>query len=207
MPDTSGLISLQASTNMKIKSAILAAMAFYFVGMSANAAVTYSFLSQGATFDGLTTANVSLTDGPTSFTMTVSSVGGNLNSNASGLGVDDANVDGTSESISISFSIDVEFNFMDLGEVGAGISDGASFTMNASTINLFTGATDFNGSNDVYAPGTPITLTAGNTIVLTGSSGTSSYDLDGISVTAVPEPSAAILGAFGALALLRRRHR
>lgn len=180
-------------------------MAFSALALSANAAVTYSFEGQGATFDGLTSASVALVDGSTSFNMLVSSLGGNLNSNASGLGVGDANVDGTAESISISFNTDVFFNFIDLGGVGGDLADGANFTIGGSSIDLFTGEPDFNGSTDVYTPTSPISLSAGDSIVLTGSSTTSIFDLDGINVTAVPEPSTALLGAIGVLALLRRR--
>jgi hypothetical protein len=193
---------------MKLKSATLAVLVFSLLSLGAKAAVTYSFLSQGSTFDDLTTANVSLTDGSTSLTMTVSSVGGNLNSNASGLGVGDANLDGITESITISFNINVEFNFIDLGGTGSALdalADGASFTINGNTVNLYTGQPNYNGTTGVYTPSSPITLTAGDTIVLTGSSSTSIFDLDGINVTAIPEPSAALLGAVGFLALRRRR--
>lgn len=190
---------------MKIKSTALTAVAFTLLSLGANAAVTYSFISQDATFDGKTNATVALTDGSTSFNMFVSSSGGNLNSNSTGLGVGDANLDGTVESITISFSMDVEFNFIDLGGVGGDVSDGASFTINGTATNLFTGVSGFNGSTDVYTPSPPISLAAGNSIVLTGSSSTSIFDLDGINVTAIPESSAALLGTLGFLALLRRR--
>ena len=196
---------------MKMKKSIVAIVAFSaFLVVPSKAAVIYSFLSKAATFDDLTTANVSLTDGSTQFIMTVSSVGGNLNSNASGLGVGDANIDGTGESITLSFDFDVEFNFIDLGGTGTAMeaeSDGASFTINGNTINLFTGQPNYNGSTGVYTPSSPIALTAGNAIVLTGSSITSIFDLDGINVSAVPEPTTALLSALGALALLRRRRR
>lgn len=193
---------------MKPKSITLAVIFIWSLGISANAAVTYSFISKASTFDDLTTANVSLMDGSTSFVMTVSSVGGNLNSNSTGLGVGDANIDGTSESITISFNIDVEFNLIDLGGTGSaidGVLDGASFTINSDTINLYTGQPNYNGTTGVYTPTSPIALDAGNTIVLTGSSIDAIFDLDGINITAIPEPSTALLGGIGFLMLLRRR--
>ena len=189
-----------------MKSTILGLMAVFALGtISSQAAVTYNFGNQAATFDGNVSTIVALVDGATNFNMSVAAVGGNLNSNATSFGVDDSAIDGTSESITISFSTDILFNAIDFSSIGADITDGASFTIGGSTTNLFTGATDFSGGFDIYTPSSAIALTAGDTILLTGSSATSSYDLDIINVTAVPEPSTALLGALGALAFLRRR--
>ena len=173
--------------------------------ISSQGAVTYNFGNQAATFDGKVSAIVALVDGATDFNMFVVAVGGNLNSNATSFGVGDSAIDGTSESITISFSADILFNSIDFSSIGADITDGASFTIGGSTTNLFTGAADFNGGSDIYTPSSAIALTTGDTIVLTGSSVTSIYDLDGINVTAVPEPSTALLGAIGFLAFRRRR--
>lgn len=193
---------------MKLQSATLTATLIACLCIQAEAAsIVFSFQGQGAIFDGLTEANVNLIDGSTPFVMTVTSAGGELNSNATGLGVGDANVDGIMESITIIFDTDIFFNFIDLGGVGADALDGVSFTINGMTTNLFTGVTDFNGSTDVFTPSSPISLLAGNSIVLTGSSSTSSFDLDEIGVSAVPELSsmALMLAGIGGMALRRRR--
>lgn len=189
----------------KAVKSFLNTVIFTLLAVSSQAAVTYNFGGQGSTFDGLTSVSVSLVDGPTTFSMQVDAGGGAFNSNAGGLGIGTDTINGTSESVSISFNTDILFNFINLGAVGPDTSDGASFTIDGMTTNLFTGVTGFNGSTDVFTPSSPVSLIAGDAIVLTGSSATSIYDLEAINITAVPEPTTAILGVLGSLSLFRRR--
>lgn len=173
---------------------------------TSHAAVIFDFTGQGGTFDNMTSVSVPLVDGGINFSMTVTGTGGDLNSNASGIGINDANIDGMAESITLSFSIDTELNFLDLGGVGGDVSDGADVTIAGTNFQFFTGQPDFNGSSDVFTPATPIALTAGQTIVITGASATSVFDIDSISVTAVPEPSSTLLlTSLAGLFVLRRR--
>ncbi|CAA6692578.1 MULTISPECIES: PEP-CTERM sorting domain-containing protein [unclassified Lentimonas] len=203
---------------MKIKQTLLTAAALSCFASSLSAAVDYSFLSQAATFDGKSSAIVPLTDATSGFStnMTVSGSGGNLNSNATGIGIGDAIIDGTNESITFTFSTDIDFNFIDLGGVGTeaqAAAEGASLTIGlGSSIILYTDATSiggtFDGSSDIYTPTSPIRLLAGRSIVLTGSSATSNIDLDAINFSVVPEPGTyALLSGICALGfvMLRRR--
>ncbi|MEM1221999.1 MAG: PEP-CTERM sorting domain-containing protein [Verrucomicrobiota bacterium] len=180
----------------------------------AQADVTYDFTGQGGVFDGLTTVDVIVTD-IASTTMTVTAAGGTLNSNSGDFGVDGTEpgetndfIDGLVESITLTFSTVVTFNFIDLGGVEADISDGANLTIAGSTLDLFTGVSGFNGTSDVYTPGSPVTLSIGESIILTGSSSTSDFDLEAINLSIVPEPSSfALIGGLLALGFVALRRR
>ena len=148
-------------------------------------------------YDGETTINIPFTDPSNSLDAiaTFVATGGTFNSNAGDFGIGDDQIDGTSEVITITFNKDVEFVSIDLGGVGSGSSDGASLTVASTVIDLFTGVSGFNGSSDVYTPSSPIALSTSGSIQLTGSSATSSFDLQSLTVSVIPEPN-----TFGALA-------
>jgi len=173
----------------------------------ADAEVTYNYTGQGGVFDGTNWVQVLLNDNGTAVTMTVSSSGGDMNSNASRFGVDNDYIDGTAEMLTISFDKAVDFISIDLGAVGADISDGANLTIGSrSAIDLYTGVVGFSGSTDVYTPASPVRLNVGETIILTGSSLTSSSDLEQMTFAAVPEPATFALSGLGVLlaCLIRR---
>lgn len=169
--------------------------------------IMYDYQNQGFIFDGTNRINVALSDSGINFVMTVVSTGGELNSNIGGIGVGDDQLDGSSEAITISFNTAIDFISIDLGAVGTSVSDGAQLTIGAQLPrNLYTGVSGFNGTSKVYTPASAIRLGAGETIVLTGSSATSSFDLERITVIAVPEPATGgLLGLGGLMAWLVRR--
>lgn len=174
---------------------------------SAKAAVSVSFIDESATYDAKTSTNVSIFDPVSSvnFMMTVTSSGGDLNSNSTGLGVGDANLN-DGEIIQISFSVNTLIEILDLGGIGADVSDGARVTISSNpSFDLYTGQPDFNGISDVWSPTSSVSLLAGEVIEFRTSSPTASFDLDGITLSAVPEPSSSLLFTFGSLALLCRR--
>ncbi|MEX2606300.1 MAG: PEP-CTERM sorting domain-containing protein [Kiritimatiellia bacterium] len=181
------------------------------VNASVRADLTYSFLDKGSIFDGKSFETVLLTDLDNGLTtnMTVTGIGDDLNSNAGGFGIGDDQIDGTSEIIELVFDQDIDFLLIDFGGVGSDINDGASLTLGSnSPLNLFTGVSGFNGTSDVYTPPSPVRINSGEKIVITGSSATSSFDLENISITVIPEPSSIMLVGLTALAafgIIRRR--
>lgn len=201
---------------MKLTQTLLTAAALSCFAYTASAAVTFEFANKEDIFDGYTSVDVMITD-VSSTLMTVTATGGTLNSNSGDFGVDGSEpdevndfIDGTSESITLTFSTEVIFNWIDLAGIGteAQTDDHASITIAGTQLNLSTGVDNFNGSTDVYTPASPITLAIGESIILTGTSSTSSFELQGINLTVVPEPGTfALLAGFSALSfvMLRRR--
>ena len=195
---------------MKFSKTIFFATAMSLIVFSASAAVTFD-PTENAAYDGLSIIQENLTDLDNGFLteITLTAGGGTFNSNVGDFGIGDDEINGTSESITITFSTDIFFNYIDLGGVGSSDgTDSASFTIGGSTTILQTGATDFDGGSDIYTPSSPIFLAQGDSILLTGSTATSSYDLEAINVTVTPEPNAyALLSGICALAfvMLRRR--
>jgi len=176
---------------------------------NAQSAVLVNFTNQGGVYDGKTTVDVALNDVASSvnFIMTVTAVGGNLNSNSTGLGVVDANLQ-TAESITISFNVQTQLISLDLGGISDSLSDGATIQVGANApVNLYTDQLHFNGTTDVWSPPTPIILNAGESILIFGSDPAAVIDIDGLNIAAVPEPSATMLLGIGGLALLSRRKR
>ncbi len=121
--------------------------------------------------------------------------------------MDDDQIDGTTEAITISFDTAIDFVSIDLGGVGSDSTDGANLTVGTETpIDLYTGVSGFGGTSDIYTPTSAIRVNAGDTIVLTGSEATSSFDLEEMTFTAVPEPATiGMLGIGSLIALLVRR--
>ncbi len=77
-------------------------------------------------------------------------------------------------------------------------TDPAAFGTTPFTFTTADFGTNLNNQSDVYF----------RVVALTASTGTGSRDtvaIDNFSITAVPEPSAALLGSLGAIALMRRR--
>lgn len=160
-------------------------------------------------FDGETSVDILLTDPITaqSSTLTVAAIGGTLNSNASDFGIGNAFIDGTAEAITLTFDSDIELISVDLGGVGSDIADGANLTIDGFSIDLFTGVPGFSGTSDVFTPTSPIAVAAGTSIVFTGSTVTSIFDLEAATFTIVPEPASFGLAGLGALAALGGRRR
>ena len=176
--------------------------------VGAGAELAYDFANKGATFDGASWGQVLLSDGGFDLTMTVSGVGGDLNSNAGGIGVGDDQIDGIFESIAISFDRAVDFISIDLsGLVGSSTADAANLTLGSlEGIDLYTGVAGFEGTPDLYTPAGPVRINIGETIILTGSSSTSSFDLEKMTFAAVPEPATfSMIAIGGLLTLLVRR--
>jgi len=191
-----------------LKKSFMTAIALFVVSVS-DAAILYDFQNMGGTFDNTNRAVVALSDGGINFTMTVSSMGGDLNSNDGYFGVGDDRLDGTSESIWFSFDVPVDISSIDLRLVGGDLTDGARITVGEQApINMYTGSPtgpEFNGTLDIYTPSSALRLSTGS-LVLTGSSVTSNFSLQGMSFSAVPEPAmTGLICLGGAFAFMLRR--
>ena len=177
-----------------------------FAAAPAAASLTYDFENKGATFDGQTSVAVPVTDGSFSATMTVTGTGGNLNSNAGSIGIGDDQIDGTGEAVSMTFNSNIDLISIDMSGVGTNAADGARLTIGATSIDLFTGVSGFNGTSDTYTPASPIRVASGTSIILTGSTTTSSFGLQTSSFSIVPEPTSLGLFSLVIAAGLLRRH-
>jgi len=177
-----------------------------------HAAVVIDFTNQAGLYDLNVTKDVMLNDpaSATSFTMTVTGTGGVLNSNSESFGIANDLID-DGESISISFDVAVEINFIDFSRIGATSivnDDKASVTLGSSSpVLLYSNRTDFNGTTDVWTLSSPVYLGAGELITIGAGDVNASYSLQRLNVTAVPEPSSFLLLGFGGLTLLSRRKR
>ena len=190
---------------MKIRLISLAAAAFLFTS-TVNAAFTID-LTGNNIYDGENPLNIAFTDGVNSAIATLIPTGGSFNSNAGDFGIGNDQIDGTSEIVTITFDKAIEFNFIDFGGVGGTISDGAKLTIAGVSTDLFTGVTGFSGSSDTYTPSSPIEIAIGQSIGVTGSSATSSFDIQTINVSIVPEPNtyALIAGMFALVSVMFQR--
>lgn len=90
-----------------------------------------------------------------------------------------------------------------------GIISGADWTLPASDSGTFTmSSTDASPAGNYYSFSNAITtaqLGANGFFTGTGSAGDATNDIKSAQFQIIPEPSAAVLGAFGALLVLRRR--
>jgi len=190
---------------MKIRLISLAAAAFLFTS-TVNAAFTID-LTGNNNYDDENPLNIAFTDGVNSAIATLIPTGGSFNSNTDDFGIGDDQIDGTSEIVTITFDKAIEFNFIDFGGVGSTISDGAKLTIAGVSTDLFTGVTGFSGSSDKYTPSSPIEIAIGQSISVTGSSATSSFDIQTINVSIVPEPNtyALIAGVFALVSVMFQR--
>ena len=190
---------------MKVSFIPLAAAAFLFTS-TVNAAFTID-LTGNNNYDDENPLNIAFTDGVNSATATLIPTGGDFNSNTGDFGIGDDQIDGTSEIVTITFDKAIEFNFIDFGGVGSTISDGAKLTIAGVSTDLFTGVTGFSGSSDKYTPSSPIEIAIGQSISVTGSSATSSFDIQTINVSIVPEPNtyALIAGVFALVSVMFQR--
>lgn len=186
---------------------------FIFVAHNSLASVTIDFRNQGSLYDGKTSVDVDLNDpdGNIDFTMTVTSVGGNLNSNFDDFGIgSDAHID-YGEVLTVVFDIDVELINLDFGGVGSDANDGVKATIAAAEYIFHTGVTDYNGSTKAWTPATPILLLAGQQISLTTSQSVAGNDFNYeamiVGAHQAPEPKAIIFLAMSTLALLTHRQR
>jgi hypothetical protein len=186
---------------------------------NSQAAVLIDFTGQGTTYDdksNVLITNLLDSDTGISFQMSVVGIGGNLNSNAGDLGIGDDIID-FGEAVRVSFNTDVLINSIDLGGVSASSynelepdldPDRGSVSFNGATADfLYTDKVGFNGTTDVWTLSSPVSLQAGQVIEFTPDNVNADFDLERISVTAVPEPSATILLGMGGLTLLSRRKR
>lgn len=200
---------------MKLTSNLLTIALSITLSSAASAAFTID-LTGNNDYDGENPLLIPFIDGANSATATLVPTGGSFNSNAGDFGINDGTeasetsdqIDGTDEIVTITFNKDILFNFIDLGGVGPDADDGVSFTIAGSTTILETDVTGFNGTTDVYTPTSPISLLTGQSIILTGESTNSSFDIQSLNVTVVPEPGTfALLSGFCGLVfvMLKRR--
>ena len=191
---------------MKSTLTPLATAALLFIS-TANAEFTIDLTGNNA-HDNQNPLNIAFTDGANSAIATFIPTGGDFNSNASDFGIGDDQIDGTNEIVTITFDNPIEFNFIDFGGVGSNVADGARLTIGGTSTNLFTGVAGFSGASDKYTPASPIALAIGQSIIVTGSSATSSFDIQTISVSIIPEPNTyALLAGFCALGFVMVRRR
>lgn len=156
--------------------------------------VTYEFGGKGDIFDNQTQVTVTIPnpDDANSILMNVGAEGGTFNSNAGDFGIGDDLLDGTTEVILISFDRSVDITALDFGGI-TDADDAAHIQANTTPpldLNLFTGIADFQGTQDIYTPSTPIRLEAGQILRINGASLSTSFDLESISFNVIPEVSA-----------------
>jgi hypothetical protein len=191
---------------MKLKQTLFTAAAL-LMAFTANAAFTIDLTGNNA-HDDQNPLNIAFTDGAISAVATLVPTGGDFNSNSGDFGIGDDQIDGTSEIVTITFDKAIEFNFIDFGGVGSTVADGVSLTVAGISVDLFTGVAGFSGSSDLYTPASPISLAIGQSIIVTGSSATSSFDIQTVNVSVIPEPNTfALLAGFCALGFVMVRRR
>ena len=191
------------------------------------ATVTYSFTDKAGIFDDETSKDIVLSDSGTglSTTMTVSANVGELNSNSGDFGIDSSianeetdaiDGDANSEVLSLTFDGTIELVELDMDRIGTTSGDGADVTVGTFSEQLYTDATvssgSFDAGSDIYTLSSPLEVSAGTAIELTGTSATvgtsgNSFGLENISLNVVPEPASAALLALGSLFMLGGRRR
>lgn len=160
----------------------------------------------GNTIDGQTSGSFAVPEAPglsvTIQSISTTSTPGVLNATSSSFGIDsNGSGDGSStfdadfsEVLTLSFNKEVTITSFKLGSFTG--TDAFTF---AGTAIL---DSDADGGN-VYTFSTPLTIAADTNFSLGATTGSVSFE--NIVLTVVPEPSTALLGGLGLLALLRRR--
>ena len=135
-----------------------------------------------------------------SIATTAVGTGSDLNSTAASFGINSAGTDDTdafdadlSEIATFSFNQDVEITTIDF----ATFTVGEAFNFGGQSITFS------DNISTIYTFSTPLAIAANTSFSMQATTGT--IGIESFEVTAVPEPSTALLGAIGALALLRRR--
>jgi predicted ATPase len=208
---------------MKIKSTTLAAIAISGLGMIPGQAATIildntagglGYLLDGLTPSDIGTARATMSvPGFAGLNITFLAVTTNgtgtgitiVNSTAVSLGINSPGTDNDnneafdstlSESLSFSFNQDVEISSLDF----TAFTSEEVFNFGGQVIEYVNLS---NQTSGIYTFSEPLAISAGTSFILQATSGT--IGIEGLQLTVVPEPSAALLGAFGALGLLRRR--
>jgi len=206
----------------------IAGFAALAIAGQASAAIEYIFTDDVVSpdrsdlFDGESSVTVEdLLDPDTGLLTDMSvtaSAGDTLNSNSGDFGITSetgssgAVADGIDddEVLTISFSSDVELDFVDLGGVGSNTTDGALLTIGTTEYTLHTGspsASEFDGTLDTFTPATPIFIAANTPLTLEITSGGEIFDLEVLGFTVIPEPASAVLLALGGTLLAFRPRR
>jgi len=155
-----------------------------------------SFVDSGLTF--AISVATTLGNGTGSFSANSTTAG--INSDGSGDSASALDL-GETLTLTVTFSSQsvssVVFKSLSLNGVGSANGNDAAFVTVAggSTVTLETGVTDFNGSSDVWTPNGGITLSSGDTIVLSAEN-TMAMEGASFEVSPVPEP-----GHIGVLSL------
>ncbi len=207
---------------MKSKSLLTCAAAFSFVSTASVEAATIIFRNDanqlGLLLDELVpadigqpqaTVNVPGISGLTITVVSISGTGGTpkLNALADSFGVDVSGVTGAAddtdqfdaaigEAVSFSFNRAVEITSLDL----RGFEDTEVFSFGGQTITF---ANLDNQTTDVFTFSSPLAIAANTPFNISATTGV--IGIESLQLNVIPEPSTALLGALGALALLRRR--
>jgi len=197
---------------MKSKSILMAVMAFSALAAVSSQGATIVLTNTGGlgalidevssgTFavpeiSGLSVTIVSITStGTGSGTLQLNSSGTSFGINSLGTTSDDASAfdAALSETTTISFNEEVQISKIDFVSFGA------------SDVFMFAGQSIVSSdlSSSVFTFSTPLTIAANTSFSLSATAGT--IGLESIDLTAIPEPSTALLGGIGLLALFRRR--
>ena len=197
---------------------------------ASQAQVTFNFADAANTVSGIETTTASVTLGGLTLTLDASaSAGTDPVVSATGLGgggvgiatteMGNSNIE-AGDVLTLSFDADVYLQQLDFGGVGNDAQDPASISFDTFLFDVFGGngsetvagvapaGTTFTNGNDTvdFTDGQGYLLTSGSSVTLTTTSTTGqAFNLNGLTVSAVPEPASLALLALGGLTLLGRR--